>query len=157
MRVVIDERQLTSQKESDKTFMESEEAGYRLLLKEVIESRGGGSGGADLTHLRREKKKKREAERGGSKGRKLRYALFMTALTALTNRYTVHEKAQNYAVPIPLANGWNDDQMDELFSSLLGGAGMKGAGAEVAVTAATGMSMSNGEDGLAGLGGLRVF
>jgi len=73
----------------------------------------------------------------------------------LTGRYTVHDKAQNYAVPIPLANGWTDDQMDELFSSLLGGASMKGAGAEVAVTAATGMS--NGDDGLSGLGGLRVF
>ena len=71
------------------------------------------------------------------------------------SRYTVHEKAQNYAVPIPLSNGWNDDQMDELFSSLLGGAGMRGAGAEVAVTAATGVT--NGDDGLAGLGGLRVF
>lgn len=69
----LDKLQLTLQKESEKTFVESEEAGYRLLLKEVIESRGGGSGGADLTHLRREKKKKREAERGGSKGRKLRY------------------------------------------------------------------------------------
>lgn len=120
--------------------MESEEAGYRSLLKEVIESRSGGSGGADLTHLRREKKKKREAERGGSKGRKL--------------RYTVHEKAQNFVVPIPLSNGWHDEQIDELFSSLLGGAGMKGAGAETGVTAS---GLINGDEGLASLGGLRVF
>lgn len=52
--------------------MESEEACYRMLLKEVIESRAGGSGGADLSHMRREKKKRREAERGASKGRKIR-------------------------------------------------------------------------------------
>jgi hypothetical protein len=52
--------------------METEEAGYRLLLKEVIESRASGGGGVDLSHLRREKKKKREAERGASKGRKIR-------------------------------------------------------------------------------------
>ena len=51
--------------------MEVQETGYRALLREVIESRSGGTG-ADLSHLRREKKKKREAERGGSKGRKLR-------------------------------------------------------------------------------------
>ena len=61
------------QRESGKTLEESEEASYRSLLKEIIESRSGGlGGGVDLSHLRREKKKKREAERGGSKGRKLR-------------------------------------------------------------------------------------
>ncbi len=59
------------QRDAEKSLMESEEAGYRALLREVIESRGSGPG-VDLTHLRREKKKKREAERGGSKGRKLR-------------------------------------------------------------------------------------
>jgi protein AATF/BFR2 len=69
---IVTRGELISQVESEKPFMESEETGYRLLLKEVIESRSGGAGGADLTHLRREKKKKREAERGGSKGRKLR-------------------------------------------------------------------------------------
>lgn len=53
--------------------MENEEASYRALLREVIESRGAAGSGVDLTHLRREKKKKREAERGGSKGRKLRW------------------------------------------------------------------------------------
>jgi protein AATF/BFR2 len=52
--------------------MESEESGYRALLRTVIESRGSGPS-IDLTHLPKEKKKKREAERGGSKGRKLRY------------------------------------------------------------------------------------
>jgi hypothetical protein len=61
------------QRESDRTLVENEEASYRALLREVIESRGAAGSGVDLTHLRREKKKKREAERGGSKGRKLRW------------------------------------------------------------------------------------
>lgn len=61
---------LAQRRDAPKPLLESEEAGYRALLREVIESRQGA--GVDLSHLRREKKKKREAERGGSKGRKLR-------------------------------------------------------------------------------------
>jgi hypothetical protein len=45
-------------------------------------------------------------------------------------RYTVHEKAQNFVVPIPLSHGWHQEQIDELFTSLLGGAGLTGAGAD---------------------------
>lgn len=105
----------------------------------MIESRSG-QAPSDLSHLRREKKKKREAERGGSKGRKL--------------RYTVQEKAQNFVVPIPLRRAWHDEQVDELFGSLFGGAGMSGAKSE-------GGAINNGvidaEEGLAELGGLRVF
>ncbi|OCF34222.1 protein BFR2 [Kwoniella heveanensis BCC8398] len=131
---------LTNKRDSEKTLMENEESSYRALLREVIESRSGSSGpAADLTHLRREKKKKREAERGGSKGRKL--------------RYTVHEKAQNFIVPIPLRGGWHEEQVDELFSSLFGGVGMQGAVAENRVEVDAGV---DGE-GLSGLGGLRVF
>ncbi|WRT70053.1 uncharacterized protein IL334_007047 [Kwoniella shivajii] len=130
---------LASKRDSDKTLMESEESGYRSLLREVIESRSGSGPAADLSHLRKEKKKKREAERGGSKGRKL--------------RYTVHEKAQNFVVPIPLSNGWHEEQVDELFSSLFGGVGMSGAVAEKRVEVDAGV---DGE-GLSGLGGLRVF
>ncbi|WVO24661.1 protein BFR2 [Cryptococcus decagattii] len=77
----------------------------------------------DLTHLSRERKKKREVERGGSKGRKF--------------RYTVHEKAQTSVVPIPLSQGWHEEQADELFSLNL--------------------DVGNADDGLAELGGLRVF
>jgi protein AATF/BFR2 len=69
-------------------------------------------------------------------------------------RYTVHEKAQNFMVPLPLSHGWHDEQIDELFSSLLGGAGMRGAGAETAVNAS---GVIDGDEGLASLGGLRVF
>ncbi|KAL0245574.1 hypothetical protein I308_104706 [Cryptococcus tetragattii IND107] len=66
------------------------------------------------------KKKKREAERGGSKRRKL--------------RYTVHEKAQNPSVvPIPLSQGWHEEQMEER------------------------LDVGNANEGLAELGGLRVF
>ena len=43
-----------------------------------------------------------------SKGRKL--------------RYEVHEKLQNFMVPIPLAanGGWHEEKIDELFSSIMG-------------------------------------
>jgi len=67
--------------------------------------------------------------------------------------YTVHEKAQNFVVPIPIQEGWHDEQMDELFSSLLGGAGMRGASAEMAVNAGAVLDT----EGLASLGGLKVF
>lgn len=46
------------------------------------------------------------------------------------HRYTIHDKAQNFVVPIPLEQGWHDEQIDELFSSLLGGAGLEGAGVD---------------------------
>lgn len=131
---------MSPQKESEKSLLESEETSYRNLLREVIESRSG-QAPSDLSHLRREKKKKREAERGGSKGRKL--------------RYTVHEKAQNFTVPIPLSRGWHDEQVDELFGSLFGGTGMRGAKSEGG--AINGAGLVSGEEGLAELGGLRVF
>jgi hypothetical protein len=54
----------------------SEDGFYKSLLREVIEARAAGTGGAsgiDVGQLRSEKKKKRDAERGASKGRKLRY------------------------------------------------------------------------------------
>nr|KIR88239.1 hypothetical protein I308_01299 [Cryptococcus tetragattii IND107] len=75
------------------------------------------------------KKKKREAERGGSKRRKL--------------RYTVHEKAQNPSVvPIPLSQGWHEEQMEERFSfKPIWGC----------------LDVGNANEGLAELGGLRVF
>lgn len=65
----------------------------------------------------------------------------------------MHEKAQNFAVPIPLSQGWHEEQVDELFSSLFGGVGMKGATSEKIV----GLDVGNADEGLAELGGLRVF
>lgn len=32
----------------------------------------------------------------------------------------MHEKIQNFMVPIPAVNGWHEEQVDELFASLLG-------------------------------------
>jgi protein AATF/BFR2 len=32
----------------------------------------------------------------------------------------VHEKLQNFMVPVPVAGQWHEEQIDELFSSLLG-------------------------------------
>ncbi|KAJ9123614.1 hypothetical protein QFC24_003830 [Naganishia onofrii] len=119
----------------------TEEQFYKSLLREVIEARAGGTGGSgiDVSHLRSEKKKKRDAERGASKGRRI--------------RYTVHEKAQNFTVPTPLETTWGTEQIDELFTSLLGGAGMEGAGADQDDRGVMGAVV----DGDAGLGGLRVF
>lgn len=35
-------------------------------------------------------------------------------------RYDTHEKLQNFMVPIPAHSGWHEEQVDELFVSLLG-------------------------------------
>jgi protein AATF/BFR2 len=72
----------------------------------------------------------------------------------VSDRYTVHEKAQNFTVPIPLSTSWATEQIDELFTSLLGGAGLAGAGAERDDQGVMG-AVDAEED--AGLGGLRVF
>jgi protein AATF/BFR2 len=37
----------------------------------------------------------------------------------VANRYHVHEKLQNFMVPIP-AGSWHEGQIDELFGSLFG-------------------------------------
>lgn len=34
--------------------------------------------------------------------------------------YEPHEKLQNFMVPIPVRGGWHEEQIDELFASLLG-------------------------------------
>lgn len=57
-------------------------------------------------------------------------------------------------MPIPLSRGWHEGQVDELFGSLFGGAGMRGAKSE---GGAINGGVVNGEEGLAELGGLRVF
>lgn len=38
----------------------------------------------------------------------------------MLDRYEVHEKLQNFMVPVPVHNGWHEEQIDELFASLLG-------------------------------------
>jgi protein AATF/BFR2 len=61
----------------------------------------------DWMASQRQKKSKKHVDTKASKGRKL--------------RYEVHEKMQNFMVPVPLAAGaWHETQIDELFGSLLG-------------------------------------
>jgi protein AATF/BFR2 len=36
------------------------------------------------------------------------------------DRYEVHERIQNFMVPVPHHAGWHEAQIDELFASLLG-------------------------------------
>jgi hypothetical protein len=86
-----------------------------------------------------------------------------TDVTHPVPRYTVHEKAQNFVVPIPLSNGWHQEQVDELFSSLLGGAGIEGAGADredglvMGVVSGTGLDADSRENTEVSLSGLKVF
>lgn len=51
---------------------------YQQMLRDVIESRGEGAGAAeDWVTLQREKKAKKKVDTKASKGRKLRYGLFL--------------------------------------------------------------------------------
>lgn len=85
---------------------------YQQLLRDVIEASGSGMnrGEAEPEWIRRQKankvKRKKTVDVKASKGRKL--------------RYEVHEKLQNFMVPITATTGtWHDEQIDELFTSLL--------------------------------------
>ena len=85
-----------------------------------------------------------------------RFDLSFRSALKIRPRYTVHEKAQNFVVPIQLNKGWHEGQIDELFSSLLGSAGPEGAGAERGGVLPNAFANGHGE-GLVALGGLRVF
>ncbi|CAE6495370.1 unnamed protein product [Rhizoctonia solani] len=76
---------------------------YQALLRDVIDSRTGA--GDDWMARQRTKKAKKVVDTKASKGRKL--------------RYEVHEKLQNFMVPVPTAT-WHEEQIDELFANLLG-------------------------------------
>lgn len=74
--------------------------------------------------INRPRKVKKLVDTRASKGRKLRY-FFASLSTNFTsnefNRYEVHEKLQNFMVPIPTTgDGWHEEKIDELFASLLG-------------------------------------
>ncbi|KAF8884990.1 apoptosis-antagonizing transcription factor [Infundibulicybe gibba] len=80
---------------------------YQQLLRDVIDAKGNGAGGADdWMAVQKTKKANKKVDTKASKGRKL--------------RYEVHEKLQNFMVPVPIVGGWHDEQIDELFASLLG-------------------------------------
>ncbi|CAO3664115.1 unnamed protein product [Umbelopsis vinacea] len=83
---------------------------YQQLLKELIESRMVDTDdpialGMRWAALKQNKQKKKTVDTRASKGRRL--------------RYHVHEKIQNFMVPIP-AGSWHDEMTDELYASLLG-------------------------------------
>ena len=42
----------------------------------------------------------------------------------------MHEKLQHFMVPVPVQGGWHEEQIDELFASLLG-KGFESVGGEV--------------------------
>ncbi|KAF5316444.1 hypothetical protein D9619_006125 [Psilocybe cf. subviscida] len=81
---------------------------YQKMLRDIIDARGNGNGSAneDWMLLQKQKKAKKKVDTKASKGRKLRYG--------------VHEKIQNFMVPVPSHGSWHDEQIDELFASLLG-------------------------------------
>ncbi|GAA6009517.1 hypothetical protein JCM10207_003812 [Rhodosporidiobolus poonsookiae] len=130
---------------------------YAQVLRDVVESRMLDLDDATLTSLRsatalaRGKKVKKVVDTRASKGRKI--------------RYHVHEKAQNFMIPVE-AGHWHDEQTDELFASLLGrsfapsgngGAGAGGAGRLDALDPALDdVQAAEGEIEL-GAGGFRLF
>ncbi|KAG5652042.1 hypothetical protein H0H81_006492 [Sphagnurus paluster] len=79
---------------------------YQQLLRDIIDSRGNAAGGDDWMVAQKQKKAKKKVDTKASKGRKL--------------RYETHEKLQNFMVPVPIISGWHEEQIDELFASLLG-------------------------------------
>jgi len=82
---------------------------YQQLLRDVIKARTGDVGEQDWMAQQRERKakKKLKVDTKASKGRKL--------------RYEAHAKLQNFMVPVPVTHGgWHEEQIDGLFSSLLG-------------------------------------
>ncbi|KAJ6485903.1 apoptosis antagonizing transcription factor-domain-containing protein [Mycena sanguinolenta] len=85
---------------------------YQQLLREIIDARGDGPGADDWMSVQRQKKAKKKVDTKASKGRKL--------------RYEAHEKLQNFMVPVPVPGMWHEEQIDELFSSLMG-RGFEGA------------------------------
>ncbi|CAG8767245.1 17640_t:CDS:2, partial [Gigaspora rosea] len=114
---------------------------YQQLLRELIESRTIDTDdpvalGLRWATLRQTKQKKKNVDTKASKGRRL--------------RYQVHEKLQNFMVPIP-SGTWHDDMIDELYSSLLG---KKYDGLEAGESE---KKEFNDNDIEAGLDGLRIF
>ncbi|KAF9526136.1 apoptosis-antagonizing transcription factor [Crepidotus variabilis] len=79
---------------------------YQKMLRDIIDSRKDGNRNEDWMLLQKQKKAKKTVDTKASKGRKL--------------RFEVHEKLQNFMVPVPVSGAWHDEQIDELFSSLLG-------------------------------------
>ncbi|KAF8557735.1 TRAUB-domain-containing protein [Imleria badia] len=109
----------TQEKEDPEVFDDTDF--YHQLLRDIIDARGNGPGGNDdWVAVQKEKRAKKRVDTKASKGRKL--------------RYEVHEKIQNFMVPVLTQGSWHDERIDELFASLLG-KGFEGAMEEVGETA----------------------
>jgi len=106
---------------------------YQQLLRDVIDARGAGAMGEDWMTAQKQRKARKNVDTKASKGRKLRCVHFSASCDAMSTsimlidkpdrriRYDVHEKVQNFMVPVPLVGGgWHEAQIDELFASLLG-------------------------------------
>ncbi|KAF5355323.1 hypothetical protein D9758_006031 [Tetrapyrgos nigripes] len=78
---------------------------YQQLLRDVIDAKEA-SGGDDWMVIQKQKKAKKKVDTKASKGRKL--------------RYEVHEKLQHFMAPVAVRGAWHEEQIDELFASLLG-------------------------------------
>ncbi|KAG5647890.1 hypothetical protein DXG03_007814 [Asterophora parasitica] len=117
---------------------------YQQLLRDIIDARGNASGGADdWLVAQKQRKAKKKVDTKASKGRKL--------------RYETHEKLQNFMVPVPTIGGWHEEQIDELFASLLGkGFEVTGQGTEDAVDGEA-LRLEEVRLGEALKGGFRVF
>lgn len=96
---------------------------YHQLLRDIIDARGSGTGANDdWIAVQKEKKAKKKVDTKASKGRKLRSVTWncSCSLAHAIPSYEVHEKIQNFMVPVPMQGSWHDEQIDELFASLLG-------------------------------------
>ncbi len=93
---------------------------YQQLLRDVIDAEKNGAD--DWLVVQKQKKAKKKVDTKASKGRKIRYDSFIFPDRSYSRiyRYEVHEKLQNFMVPVAINGGWHDQQIDELFGSLLG-------------------------------------
>ncbi|KAK9454232.1 apoptosis-antagonizing transcription factor [Dipodascopsis uninucleata] len=81
---------------------------YQILLKDLVDQTATSSDPFNGVKwvVSKPKTKRADIDVKASKGRKL--------------RYNVQEKIQNFMAPIPSESRWNDEQTDDLFSSLFG-------------------------------------
>lgn len=100
--------QLTNEDDVESTEVFDDTDFYQQLLRDVIKMRGAASGEPQWLEQQRKSKaaRRKTVDTKASKGRKL--------------RYETHEKLQHFMVPV-VRGGWHEEQIDVLFSSLLGG------------------------------------
>ncbi|KAG7443661.1 TRAUB-domain-containing protein [Guyanagaster necrorhizus] len=100
---MLDNSQNGEEQEHDSEIFDDTDL-YQQLLRDVIDAEKNGTD--DWLVVQKQKKAKKKVDTKASKGRKI--------------RYEVHEKLQNFMVPVTINGAWHDQQIDELFGSLLG-------------------------------------